>query len=194
MMSAAYRTANRTISRRLLLLAAGLTATSLWGTGPQLESIAPAGGQRGTEVELNFKGERLQDADEIICYEPGIQIVKLTAGTNEIAKAQVKIASDCPLGEHHLRVRTASGLSELRTFFVGPYPVIEETEPNNEHAKAQKISLNSTIAGVIKSEDVDCFAVDLKQGQRFSAEVEGIRLGRANFDARLTVFDEYDAI
>jgi len=177
-----------------LLLAGVLTATSLWGTAPQLASIAPAGGQRGTEVELSFKGERLQDAEEVICYEPGIQVLKVADATNQIVKAQVKIASDCALGEHHLRVRTAGGISELRTFFVGPYPVVEEIEPNNDMSKAQKVALNSTVAGTIKNEDVDCFAVELKQGQRFSAEVEGIRLGRANFDARLTVFDEHDSI
>jgi len=181
-------------SCRLLVLAGIFAAMSAFATAPQLASIAPAGAQRGAEVELSFKGERLQDAEEVICYEPGIQILKLAAGTNEVAKAQVKIAADCPLGEHHLRVRTAGGLSELRTFFVGPYPVVEETEPNNTRTNAQKIALNSTVAGVIKSEDVDCFSIELKQGQRFSAEVEGIRLGRANFDPRLTVFDEHDSI
>src|SRR5205823_1150840 len=118
----------------------------------------------------------------------------LNSTTNQSVQAQVKITADCSLGEHHLRVRTASGISELRTFFVGPYPVIEETEPNNERSKAQKVALNSTIAGVLKSEDVDCYAVELKQGQRFSAEVMGIRLGRANLDPRLTVFDEHDSI
>src|SRR5436305_917311 len=38
-------------------------------TSPQLSSILPTGAQRGTEVELRFGGDRLQDAEEIICYE-----------------------------------------------------------------------------------------------------------------------------
>src|SRR5436309_15841094 len=45
----------------------------LHATAPQLASISPAGAQRGAELEVNFSGERLQDAEEIICYEPGIQ-------------------------------------------------------------------------------------------------------------------------
>jgi hypothetical protein len=163
-------------------------------TAPQLTSISPAGAQRGTDLDLSFSGERLQDAEEIICYEPGIQIEKLTSVTNQTVTVHATIATNCPLGEHHLRLRSASGVSELRTFFVGTFPVINETEPNNDRQKAQKVPLNTTIAGVIRNEDIDFFAVDLKQGQRFSAEVQGIRLGRANFDPRITIHDEYGAI
>jgi len=122
------------------LAAVCLTNAAAWGTAPQLTAISPAGGQRGTAVEMIFKGERLQDTEEIICYEPGIQVAALASVTNQSVKAQVKIAPDCSPGEHHLRVRTATGISELRTFFVGAYPVVEETEPNNEQSKAQRIA------------------------------------------------------
>ena len=166
-----------------------LTATNVLATAPQLASITPTGGQRGTDLEVSFAGERLQDAQEILCYEPGIQILNLNSASNKVVKAQLKIAAGCALGEHHLRVRTTSGLSELRTFLVGPFPVVEEIEPNSDPAKAQKIALNTTVAGVIKSEDVDCFALELKKGQRFSAEVEGMRLGRTLFDPRLTILE-----
>jgi hypothetical protein len=158
-------------------------------TAPQLSSITPTGGQRGTELEVSFNGDRLQDTEEIICYEPGIQILKLNSVTNKVVKAQVKLASDSRLGEYHLRLRSTTGLSELRTFFIGPFPVVTEAEPNNYPTNAQPVALNTTIAGVIASEDVDRFKVDAKKGQRLSAEVEGIRLGRSVFDARLTVLD-----
>ncbi|HYV26715.1 MAG TPA: PPC domain-containing protein [Candidatus Eisenbacteria bacterium] len=156
---------------------------------PHLTALNPTGAQRGTETEITFTGERLQDTEEIICYEPGIEIAKLKLTTNQTAVAQLKIAPDCPLGEHHLRLRAASGLSELITFFVGPFPVLTENEPNNDPAKAQNVPLNTTVTGIITNDDVDCFAVELKKGQRFSAEVEGIRLGRALFDSRLSVLD-----
>jgi hypothetical protein len=86
-------------------------------------------------------------------------------------------------------VRTKGGLSELRTFFVGPFPIAAETEPNNQFTNAQKVALNTTVTGVIASEDVDSFLVEAKKGQRLSAEVEGIRLGRSLFDSRLTLMD-----
>jgi len=170
----------------VLLICADSTARA---AAPHLVSIVPTGGQRGTLLELQFKGERLEDTQEIICYEPGLQVLKLSPVTNKIVRAQLKIAPDCRLGEQHLRLRTASGLSELRTFLVGPFPVIDEIEPNNEPAKAQAVPLNTTVAGVIKNEDVDCFSVEIRQGQRLSAEVEGLRLGRTLFDPRLSVLE-----
>ena len=164
-------------------------AASLWAIDPKLRSLTPVGGQLGSELELNFEGERLQDSEEIISYEPGLKILKLNAVTNALVKAQLKIENDCALGEHHFRIRTASGFSELMTFFVGPFPVIQEVEPNNDLSKAQKVPMNSTIEGIVTSEDVDCFVVEAKKGERLSAEVEGIRLGRSSLDARLAVYD-----
>jgi hypothetical protein len=159
------------------------------GTAPELMDIVPTGAQRGSELEVSFIGTRLQDAEEILCYEPGIRILSLNLVTNNVVKGRLRIEPDCDLGEHRLRVRTATGISELRTFVVGPFPVVEEVEPNNEPAKAQPVALNTTVSGVIKNEDVDCFAVEMKSGQRLSAEVEGIRLGRTLFDPRLSILD-----
>jgi hypothetical protein len=156
---------------------------------PQLRTITPTGAQRGTELEVLFEGDRLQDTQEILCYEPGIELLNFNKVTNRIVKADLKIAADCALGEHHLRLRTATGLSELRTFFVGPFPVVDEDEPNNTPTNAQPVELNTTVAGIIKAEDVDCFAVELKKGQRLSVEVEGMRLGRGVFDPRLAILD-----
>jgi hypothetical protein len=171
-----------------------LLPLAVFATAPRLASITPAGGQRGTEIQLGFNGDRLQDTEEIISYEPGIEVRRLNLITNKLVKASVKIAPDCPLGEHHLRLRTASGISELRTFFVGPFPVVAEVEPNNLPVQAQKISLNTTVAGVITSEDVDCFAVTAKKGERLAAEVEGMRLGRGVFDPRLLLLETNGAV
>ena len=52
--------------------------------------------------------------------------------------------------------------------------MIDETEPNNTIEKAQKVSPNTTIYGVITNEDVDSFAIEAKKGQRISAEAQAI--------------------
>ena len=75
-----------------------------------------------------------------------------------------------------MRVRTATGISELRTFWVGALPVVEEKEPNSDFATPQKIPLNVTVHGIVDNEDVDYFVVECKKGQRLSAEIEGMRL------------------
>jgi hypothetical protein len=173
----------------LLLSLPCVILPAAFATSPHIDSLVPAGGQRGTELEATFAGDRLQDAQEIFCYESGIQVLKLNLVTNKTVTAQLKIAPDCALGEHHLRIRSASGLSELMTFFVGSLPEATEKEPNNDQAHAQKVDFNSTINGVVNNEDIDCFSVEVKKGQRFSVEVEGMRLGRGPLDARLTILN-----
>src|SRR6185369_15519549 len=87
-----------------------------WAATPSLGAIRPVGAQRGTEIELTFSGARLGDAQEIIYYQPGITTVAIKKVDDNNIKAKVKIAPDCPLGLHDIRVRTATGISELRTF------------------------------------------------------------------------------
>src|SRR3954468_8616926 len=99
-------------------------ALAAYASSPKLASITPTGAQRGTEVELKLAGSRLDDTQELVFYEPGISVLKLDASKTNIVKAQIKIAPDCALGEHHLRIRTAGGVSELRTFQVGTFPVV----------------------------------------------------------------------
>ena len=89
------------------------------GGHPSLGAIRPVGGQRGTEIEVTLSGARLGDAKEILYYQPGITTVSITKVDDNNVKAKLKIAADCPLGLHDLRVRTATGISELRTFSVG---------------------------------------------------------------------------
>lgn len=167
----------------------GAAAAAAQAASPVLTTVLPRGGQRGAEVEVTLAGDRLADAQELFLYKPGVTVRKLDIVDAKQVKVQLAIAADAPLGEHPLRLRTASGISELRTFWVGPLTVAEEAEPNNDFAKPQKIQLNTTVAGVIKNEDLDHFALELKKGQRVTAEVEGIRLGGVLFDPYVAIFD-----
>src|SRR4051812_17520635 len=163
--------------RRILALGLFAIATSALATGPKLNSVSPPGGQRGTELEVKFNGERLDDAQEVVFYGAGIEALDLK--TN---KARFKIAADCPLGEHQFRIRAASGISDLRIFYVGALASTNEVEPNNEIAKAQPIPLNATVQGSAGGEDIDYFQISAKKGQPIAIEVEAIRLGRALLD------------
>src|SRR4051812_26030569 len=125
-----------------LLLVGG--ALPLWASSPHITSLLPTGGQRGKEREVEITGERLKGAEEIICYEPGLKFLGFDTTNSTAVKARCEIAPDAGLGEHHLRLRTATGLSELTTFFVGELPVVSETEPNNDKAHAQVVALNTT--------------------------------------------------
>ena len=181
---------------RLCSLAFSLCALCLCGemsflkaASPSLGGIQPRGAQRGTEAVVTFSGGRLADAAEILVYYPGITVKKLEVVNDAAVKVTFAIAPDCRLGEHAFRVRTASGISELRTFWVGALPVIDEKEPNSEFDKPQPIALNTTVHGVVDSEDQDYFVVECKKGQRLSVEVEAMRLGVTVFDPFVAILD-----
>ncbi len=156
---------------------------------PSLTAIQPRGAQRGTDVVLTFSGARLADAQEVLTYYPGIAVSKLELTNDTSLKVTATVAPDCRLGEHAFRIRTATGVSELRTFWVGALPVIEEIEPNSEFEKPQPIAMNVTVHGIVQAEDVDYFVVECKKGQRLSVDVEGMRLGNTFFDPSVAILD-----
>ncbi len=135
-----------------------------------------------------FSGSNLGDAQEILFYEPGIAATKVEPNGNDV-KVHLQVAPDCALGEHVVQVRTASGISDYRSLFVGALPAVAEQEPNSDFEKPQAVPLNSTVQGVVDNEDVDYFAVDLKKGQRLSAEVEAMRFGTTLFDPYVAILD-----
>jgi hypothetical protein len=103
-------------------------------------------------------------------------VVKLGEPKEDSVKATLRIDPTCRLGEHHLRLRAATGVSEIRTFWVGALTNIAEVEANNEAAKAQLIPMNSTVVGTIPGDDVDYFQVKAERGARLSVEIEAMRL------------------
>lgn len=176
------------VATTFLLLIACCWA-SVEAASPAMSAVRPTGGQRGTEVVVDLTGARLGDAQEVIFFEPGIEVTKIEKVNDNHVKATFKIKSDANTGVYNLRLRTATGVSELRSFSVGLYPELTEKEPNNDFAAPQPITLNSVVNGVAENEDVDYFIFDAKKGQRVTAEVEGIRLGIAHFDPFISIMN-----
>jgi len=156
---------------------------------PELHRVDPPGGTRGTEMDLTLRGKRLADAQEILFYDGGIEVLSITSPRPDMAVAKMRIAPTCRLGEHALRLRTATGVSELRTFHVGALPMVNEQEPNSDFAQPQVIELNQTVLGVVENEDVDHYALTASAGQRINAEIEAIRLGETMFDPYIAILD-----
>ncbi|HEY1190377.1 MAG TPA: PPC domain-containing protein [Gemmata sp.] len=190
----------------LLLVASGAAA----GT-PKLSRLTPPGGPRGTTVEVEFSGRHLERPREVLFYEPGITVesiepIESTTGPTgkpvpaepgSRVRVKLKVAADCSFGPHGLRLRTADGLTEYQRFFVGPFPTVEENEVpskqrNDTRATATAVPVNSTVLGKINDPtDVDLYRVEVKRGQRVSAEVEAARLGveRGIPDLHLAIYD-----
>ncbi|QDT00299.1 PPC domain-containing protein [Adhaeretor mobilis] len=183
----------RNIRLTILRLAANCVvlttlATNVVAGDPRLQQLKPQGATRGQEVEVQVVAVRAgKDSLELMFSRPGIEVTELKHQEKNRYLAKLNIAEDCPLGRHPVRLRTASGLTNLLTFHVGMLPTISEVEPNNSVETAQPIEGEVTVQGTILPEDLDYFRLNLEAGDRISIEVEGLRLGRTFFDPCLLV-------
>ncbi len=110
-------------------------------------------------------------------------------------EATLVITADCELGEHHIRLRTTSGATYARTFWVSQFPTVDEVEPNDDFDKPQELAMNVTVEGAAKPEEVDYYRIKAKKGQRISVEVEGMRIndsksGNILIDPYVAILDE----
>ena len=152
-----------------------------------IDYLLPRGGSQGATVEVEFHGFSLENPRQVLFYEPGIAVAGDFVSYAKPAdgfKVKFQIAKDAPVGEHVLRVRTATGLSDAVTFWVSRFPTIYEFEDkigqNDTIEKAKPVPVNVTVEGQIlpgQDADIDMYRVDVKEGQRISVEVECARLG-----------------
>lgn len=181
-----------------VLVAALWTASHASAASPSLGSLSPYGGQRGTEVEVVLSGSNLHDAEELLIDDTGVEILSVEVPKDgngnpvgDHVKARLKLAETVALGAKRVRIRTRTGLTNLKVFHVGALPVVDEVEPNTIFTEPQVIDQNVTVHGRIDSEDIDYYMVEAKQGQRLSAEVFGMRMGLSSggnyFDPSLTI-------
>lgn len=173
-----------------------LLAQTSFAATPRFTNMAPRGAQRGTEVVITMTGSNLEDAEEVLIYDKGVEVVKFDHPADEKQKGKqvlvtLKLTPDCRLGTYRMRVRTRTGLSDLQNFYVTPYPIVAEKEPNTDFATPQAIEKNVAVFGRIDREDVDYYVIDAKQGERLSVEIFGMRLG---FSSGGNFFDPYVAI
>ncbi len=182
------------MNRLCFLCVSLLAVATAHAADPQIATIAPFGVQRGTEATFTITGSGLAKVQEILFYEPGFTVKNITAEKDDSLKATIAVASECQLGVHAIRLRSLSGVSNLRVLTVGNLPEVAEAEPNTNLKQAQVVGANVTVSGVVQSEDVDHFAVDLKKGDRLNVELEGLRLASVSsaafFDPVLSVRDE----
>jgi hypothetical protein len=158
---------------------------------PQLHMLTPRGGKAGTTVEVTVSGFNLDGVDSLLFSQAGIkaELIKTppplkTDNKNPRGgrgqprgmrgqqpspdvKFKVTIPAGTALGIHDIRVVGKGGISNPRAFVVGDLEEVQEKEPNNDVAQAQRVELNTTINGSIANpSDVDYFIFAGKKGQR----------------------------
>jgi hypothetical protein len=140
---------------------------------PQLDIIYPAGGARGSTVNVMLSGNFDPWPVQVWSSRPELQIKPL----EEKGKVSITIPADCPVGPIWMRAFNAEGGSSVRRFVVGALPEFEEVEPNNEITKAQAVPGSSAVVNgkYQAKDDVDVFSMTLKAGQTLTADIEANR-------------------
>lgn len=171
----------------LFLLFASMS--SLQAGSPDLVTIFPGGAQRGTEVDVVCAGARLADVRSLLFTQPGIEVLGVSEAEAGKFKAKLKIAPDARIGEYFFRVVTNSGISDMRLFFVTPFPLQSEAEEDKENpVKPQTVPVNVSLYGATKGQDQDHFEVEMQKGQRLAVEVVGIRFSTQQaYDPHLSI-------
>jgi len=172
---------------RICCIAMIFIEPGLAGDRPAIERLIPAGGQRGTTVDVKLVGKpgdgdlRVVSGDDSIVFTP----------SEKKDAASVAISETTRPGVHWLRFCNADGATELKPFIVGMIPETTESEPNAKIAEANSIELPSvTINGVLeKSGEVDTFAVALSKGQTLICAMQANSVIGSPMDAVLQILD-----
>ena len=130
---------------------------------PSLKYVIPAGAQRGQEVEVTFTGGNLQEIQDVVFYEKGLELVKIIKKEGNKLKVLIRIKPDCKLGPHLVRLFGKDQFSNARFFSVGQFPEKSEKENNGSKESAEEVSKNTTVTGVLQREDIDYFKIKLKK-------------------------------
>ncbi len=153
-----------------------------------VDHFFPAGGQRGTTVEVTAGGTfsswpvKVHVEGKGLAVQPG----------KESGKLAVAIAADAVPGTYWIRLYNEEGAALARPFLVGTLPEVLEKEPNDDPKKPQlldksRVVVNGRLGG---PGDVDTFALKLAKGQTLVASLEAYRTLRSPMDGVLQVLSE----
>jgi hypothetical protein len=164
---------HRLVSAFILLFTPACVPTTTLAAPPKVDFLFPAGASRGTTVSIVAQGTFDKWPVQAWCDRPGIAIVP----AQEKGSLSVTVPAEAEPGVCWIRLYDAEGASSLRPFIIGLLTEVVETEPNDEPSKPQVLEgSNVTVNGRLeRAQDVDCFAVALKQGQTLVASMEAHR-------------------
>ncbi len=172
----------------ILLLVLATTAageTPLPEVAPVVQSVMPAGAQRGTSIEVEIRGKNLSEATELRFARQDIQADILSSEFYQIL-ARVKVGETVSLGIHDYRLRTSRG-SYVGVFHVGSLPQQAEVEPNDDLSHAQKVSTPSFVDGFLEAYAY-LFRFRAEAGQTLIVDLMAARTA-SGLDGSLAILD-----
>jgi len=181
------------------LVVAAILASLFFGSAaqaqsqPQIAYLFPAGGQRGTTVNVAVRGRFLIGATavyisgggatgKILSGEKAVADKKKprrldVAANPDLAHIEITLDADAEVGERDLRLVTPGGVSNRFRFYVSQFPEVNEVEPNSTLEQAQELpALPVVVNGQISQGDRDIFRFKATAGQNLVLDVYGQRI------------------
>ncbi|MGI8979432.1 MAG: hypothetical protein ACR2FY_09415 [Pirellulaceae bacterium] len=167
-------------------------------TDPTSSHIFPAGGRRGSLVNVRVGGECLPPQTRFRLAGPGLKAPEVLGSRSPFRgelsprrkpgeqhinypkewDTQVEIAADAPLGPRLWWLSCARGGAGGRPFIVGDLPEFIEAESNSTAERAEPLTLPMTLNGQISGErDLDYYSISAIQGEVIIANVVAARIG-----------------
>lgn len=135
---------------------------------PVLTGISPLGGRPGTTLELTLRGSDLDGPQSVLLNDRVIPLKSLKPNLFSIA-----LPADLKPALYDFRFLGRYGVSNPRVFEISTLESITSSGSNARPDKALKVSPDSIIQGVFKSNSPHWFIIDLKQGQHLTATFDG---------------------
>ncbi|MDA1018300.1 MAG: PPC domain-containing protein [Planctomycetota bacterium] len=177
---------------------------------PSVSYVFPAGGQRGTTVDVHVGGHYLYEGCPFRMRGEGVKASPRITRTDDTKwfegpvipmpasqrgedypidyAGRIEIAKNAELGVRTWNVWTSQGVTPGMKFVVGDLPETIEDEIDGRPIPTQ-VSLPITINGrIFPREDIDIWTFDVKQGQVVTCEVNAERLG-SPLDSRIEIRD-----
>ncbi|MDA1164420.1 MAG: PPC domain-containing protein [Planctomycetota bacterium] len=161
------------ITRRHAFLTLAITLCSVSAfaqTASQIGYLFPAGGQRGSAIDVHLDGQYMPGRCGVWIEGSGV------SSETETTEGQLKlsISKDAAPGNRLIRIFSVQGGSTPRPFVIGELP--ERLEHNDE--AAQSITFPVTVNGQLNPQgDIDQFELSLKSGQQIVCAVAARSIG-----------------
>lgn len=167
------------------LLIASQSSGPLLAAPPTLDHFFPAGGQRGTTIQITANGKFDTWPVDVWTDREGLSIQP------EKDKGKFKVTvDDNAVGTYWLRLHNKDGATGLRPFVVGTLPEVLEAEANDDPQKPQQLSQSCVVNGKLaKSGDVDGYSIPLTSGQTLVVSMTANRVLGSPMDAVTQICD-----